>query len=121
MPKNRSALPTPLVSKASSGALEHALIAKVTNSVSTILALKEKGVWVVGLDKKADRSIYSSDLRVALALVVGGEQKGIRPLVKKKCDYLVSIPQSAKVNSLNASVAGGIMMYEVFRQRQTSG
>ena len=121
MPKNRSALPTPLVSKASSGALEHALIAKVTNSVSTILALKEKGVWVVGLDKKADRSIYSSDLRVALALVIGGEQKGIRPLVKKKCDYLVSIPQSAKVNSLNASVAGGIMMYEVFRQRQTSG
>ena len=121
IPKNRSALPSPLVSKASSGALEHALIAKVTNSVNTILALKEKGIWVIGLEKKADRSIFASDLRLPLALVIGGEEKGIRPLVKKKCDYLVSIPQSVKVNSLNASVAGGVMMYEIFRQRQTSG
>ncbi len=118
LPKDRSALPNPLVSKASSGALEHARISKVANLVNTIHILKEKGFWVIGLEKNADRSIDVADLTCDLAIVVGGEEKGIRPLVKKKCDDLVSIPQSERVNSLNASVAGGILMYEVYRQRQ---
>ena len=117
IPKDRSALPNPLVSKSSSGALEHARVAKVTNLVHTVHMLKAKGIWVVGMDKDAKQSIYSSDFSSALAVIIGGEEKGLRPLVKKHCDYLISIPQSQAVSSLNASVAGGIIMYEVFRQR----
>ncbi len=117
IPKDRSASPTPGVSKASAGALEHALLAKVTNLVNTIKRLKEKGVWIVGMDRSAALSVFSSDLSGPVAIVIGGEEKGLRPLVKQHCDYLVSIPQSGMVNSLNASVAGAVVMYEVFRQR----
>ena len=117
IPKNRSALPTPAVSKASAGALEHVRLSKVTNMADTISLLKKKGLWILGLEKDTDTSLYASDLTGDLAIVIGGEEKGLRPLVRKKCDYLVSIPQSAKVNSLNASVAGAVVMYEAFRQR----
>ena len=115
--KNRSALPTPAVSKASAGALEHLRLAKVTNLADTISQLKKKGVWVFGLEKNSDISLFACDLRDNLAIVIGGEEKGLRPLVRKKCDYLISIPQSAAINSLNASVAGGVVMYEAYRQR----
>jgi len=121
IPKDRSALPSPLVSKASSGALEHVTLAKVTNMADSIDTLKQNGVWVVGLDKHASRSLYDGDFCGDLAVVIGGEEKGIRPRVRKKCDYLVSIPQSERVNSLNASVAGAVMMYEAYRQRWASG
>jgi 23S rRNA (guanosine2251-2'-O)-methyltransferase len=117
IPKDRSASPTPGVSKASAGALEHVLLAKVTNMVDTIRHLKEKDIWVVGMDKSADLSVFSSELSGPIAIVIGGEEKGLRPLVKKHCDYLVSIPQAGDVNSLNASVAGAVVMYEVIRQR----
>lgn len=117
IPKDRSALPTPAVSKASAGALEHANLIRVTNMVNTIKDLKSKGLWAVGLDKSADRSIFFSDLTGPVALVIGGEAKGIRPLVKKHCDMLLSIPQSSRINSLNASAAGAVVMYEAFRQR----
>jgi len=117
IPKDRSATPTPGVSKTSAGALEHVLLAKVTNVVDAMKQLKEKGVWVVGMDKTADLSVFSSDLSGPVAIVIGGEEKGLRPLVKKHCDYLISIPQSGMVNSLNASVAGAVVMYEIFRQR----
>ena len=117
IPKDRSALPTPAVSKASAGALEHLKLVRVVNMVRVIKTLKEKGLWIVGLDQASDRSIFFSDLTGSVAIVIGGEEKGIRPLVKKHCDFLISIPQTGPVGSLNASVAGAIAMYEAFRQR----
>jgi 23S rRNA (guanosine2251-2'-O)-methyltransferase len=117
IPKDRSAWPTPTVSKASAGALEHVRLARVTNMVNTIKDLKGKGIWIAGLDITADQSIFFSDLTGSIAIVVGGEAKGIRPLVKKHCDISMSIPQTSRINSLNASVAGAVVMYEAFRQR----
>jgi 23S rRNA (guanosine2251-2'-O)-methyltransferase len=117
IPKDRSALPTPAVSKASAGALEHVSLIRIVNMVRTMNALKEMGWWIVGMDKAAEKSIFFSDLTGSVAVVVGGEEKGLRPLVKKHCDYLMSIPQTGPIGSLNAAVAGAIAMYEVFRQR----
>jgi len=119
IPKDRSASPTPVVSKASSGALEHVFLSRVTNLVDTIKTLKGKGIWVAGMEKDASQSLFVSDLTCPLAIIVGGEEKGLRPLVKKHCDFLISIPQIGKVSSLNASVAGGVVMYEAFRQRSS--
>jgi 23S rRNA (guanosine2251-2'-O)-methyltransferase len=120
MPKDRSAPPSPAVSKASSGALEHVLLARVTNMVSTIKELKRQGIWIVGMDRDADQSLFRSDLTDSIAIIIGGEEKGIRPLVKKNCDFLVSIPHAGRVESLNASAAGAVVMYEAFRQRTLS-
>jgi len=117
-PKDRSAPPSPGVSKTSAGALEHVLMARETNISNTIKALKKKGFWIVGTDMNEGTPLFSSDLSGPVAIVIGGEEKGIRPLVKKNCDYLVTIPQEGNFNSLNASVAGAIVMYEAFRQRQ---
>ena len=121
IPKDRSAPPTPAVSKASAGALEHIFIAPVTNLVRTIQMLQGKGIWAIGLDQNADDSIFYSDVSGPVALVVGGEEKGLRPLVRKSCDMVVSIPQSGSIASLNASAAGAVAMYEIYRQRQLSG
>jgi 23S rRNA (guanosine2251-2'-O)-methyltransferase len=118
IPKDRSAGPSAIVSKASAGALEHLNLVRVTNIPNTIKALKEIGYWITGLDMAADHSLFSCDLSGPVALVIGGEEKGIRPLVRKQCDYLVSIPQAGPVDSLNASVAGAVVMYEIFRQKQ---
>lgn len=120
IPKDRSAAPTPTVSKTSAGALEHIRLARVTNLVYAIADLKNEGVWTFGLDAAGDRSISTCDLTGDIAIVVGGEEAGIRPLVKKSCDFLCRIPQSGPVASLNASVAGGVAMYEVFRQRHAN-
>jgi len=120
-PKDRSAPPSPAVSKASSGALEHVLLARVTNMVSAIRELKARGIWVAGMDREAGQSLFRSDLTDSIALVIGGEEKGIRPLVKKNCDFLISIPQVGRVESLNASAAGAVVMYEAYRQRMLSG
>lgn len=117
LPKDRSAGPTPAVSKTSAGALEHACLARVTNLVATMRQLREHGCWLYGLESSAERSVYETDLTGAVALIIGGEEKGIRSLVKKNCDLLLSIPQSGRVESLNASVAAAIVMYEVYRQR----
>ncbi len=117
IPKDRAASPTPSVSRASAGAMEHASIVVVTNMVNAIKDLKKNGVWIAGLDASADQSLYQSDLSGPLGIVIGGEDKGVRPLVRKHCDFMVSIPQKGAVNSLNASVAGAIVMYEAFRQR----
>jgi 23S rRNA (guanosine2251-2'-O)-methyltransferase len=118
IPKDRSALPTPPVSKASAGALEHIHLARVTNLVNTIKTLKKKGLWIAGMDKFSDKSIFFSDLTGPVAIVIGGEEKGVRPLVKKHCDFLMSIPQYGPIDSLNASVAGAVAMYEALRQRE---
>jgi 23S rRNA (guanosine2251-2'-O)-methyltransferase len=117
VPKDHSASPTPAVSKASAGALEHIRLVRVTNLVQTIKYCKTRGLWVMGLQKDAAQSIYDADLSGSIALVLGGEQKGIRRLVKQNCDFLVSIPQQGALNSLNASVAAAVAMYEAFRQR----
>ena len=117
IPKDRSAFPTPAVSKISSGALEYIRLAQVNNMVRTVQMLKDRGVWIVGLDQNAAGSIFTTDFTGAIGLIVGGEEKGIRPLVRKSCDCLISIPQMEKVSSLNASVAGAIVMYESYRQR----
>ncbi len=115
--KDRSASPTPAVSKASAGALEHISLSKATNMINVIKVIKDKGFWIAGLDAMADMPVYDCDFRAPTALVIGGEEKGIRPLVRSNCDFLVSIPQKRGISSLNASVAGAVVMYEVFRQR----
>lgn len=119
IPKDRSAEPSPTVSKSSAGALEHIRLATVVNMVTAIKELKKENIWISGLDKDGERSIYENDFTGNIALVVGGEENGIRPLVKKNCDFLSFIPQHGPVSSLNASVAGGIAMYEAYRQRQS--
>ena len=88
---------------------------------ASIKALKKKGLWIIGLDSSAERSIFLSDLKGPIAMIIGGEKKGMRPLVKKHCDMLLSIPQNGHINSLNASVAGAVAMYEAFRQRSGYG
>lgn len=118
LPKDRSVTPTPAVSKASAGALEYMKIARVTNMARTLTLLKEHGLWIIGTDQAAQQSIFTSDLTGPAAFVIGSEHKGIRPLVKKKCDMLISIPLSGPIRSLNASVAAGIVVYEAYRQRR---
>ena len=117
IPKDRSALPCSSVSRSSAGAMEHANIFLITNTASILRSLKENGVWISGLDAGGNTLLFDSDLTGNIALVIGGEHKGIRPLVKKECDFLLSIPNKGNINSLNASVAGGIAMYEALRQR----
>jgi len=117
IPKDRSAGPSSTVSRSSAGAMEHADIYYITNTASILRALKKKGVWISGLDSDGNTSLFSADLTGNIAIVIGGEHKGIRPLVKKECDFLLSIPNKGDINSLNASVAGGIAMYEALRQR----
>jgi 23S rRNA (guanosine2251-2'-O)-methyltransferase len=117
IPRDRSASPSPLVSKASAGAMEHLPIARVPNIVNALRHLKKKGLWVVGLEGGAERSLFDCDLTLPLGLIVGGEEKGLRPLVKQHCDFLVAIPHARVFNSLNASVAAGLAMFETYRQR----
>lgn len=117
IPKDRSAAPTPAVSRASAGALEHAMIAVVTNLANAIKDLKKNHFWTIGLDQKGGLPIYETDMTGSSVLVIGGEDTGIRPLVKRHCDFLCRIPQTAPIGSLNASVAGGMAMYEALRQR----
>ena len=120
IPKDRSAQPTPTVSKVSAGALEHISLSRVTNMANTIKMLKENGLWIAGMDKISTESIFTCDMKAFSAIVIGGEEKGIRPLVKKQCDMLLSIPQTGPLDSLNASAAGAVVMYEAFRQRRLS-
>ena len=116
-PKDRSAPPSAAASKASAGALEHMRVAYVTNLVATMQTLKERGFWIAGADREGERCLYDADLQGALALVIGGEEKGLRPLVKRQCDYMVAIPQTGALGSLNASAAAAVVIYEAFRQR----
>ena len=118
LPKNRSAPPSPAAVMASAGALEHLHVAYVTNLVRTIKELKEKDIWIVGAERSDAQDLYETDLSMPLALIIGGEEKGIRPLVKQQCDFLVAIPQVGMLNSLNASAAAAIILYEAFRQNR---
>lgn len=117
IPKDRAVGVTATVEKASAGAVETIAIVEVTNIAQTLDELKGAGFWIYGAAGESSDSLYDQKLNGRIALVVGSEGEGIRPLVRKKCDLLVSIPLQGGVNSLNASVAGGIMLFEVVRQR----
>lgn len=117
IPKDRAVGITPTVIKASAGAAAHLPIARVVNIATTIDTLKKEGIWVYGASGEAKDPIYQLDLNIDLAIVIGAEGKGIRPLVKEKCDRLFSIPMKGPLSSFNASVASGMILYEVIRQR----
>lgn len=117
IPKRKNVGATPTVYKTSAGAIEHMRIAKVTNINVAIEKIKERGVWVYGADMAAQDYIFDTDLTGAVALVIGSEGRGISKLTKEKCDVLVKIPMVGKITSLNASVAGGIIMYEIMKQK----
>jgi 23S rRNA (guanosine2251-2'-O)-methyltransferase len=117
IPKDRAVGITPSVVKASAGAALHLPIARVVNIATTVDTLKKEGIWVYGASGEAKDLIYNLDLKIDLAIVIGAEEKGIRPLVKKKCDRLFSIPMKGPISSFNASVSGGMILYEVMRQR----
>ena len=119
IPKRRNVGVTSTVYKCSAGAIEHMKIAKVTNINATIDMLKEQGIWIYGADIDGKDYSYNTDFSGPCALIIGSEGKGISSLTLKMCDLLVKIPMIGKINSLNASVAGGIMMYEVLKGRLT--
>lgn len=105
------------VAKASAGAVEYMRVAKVTNIASAIDELKEEGLWITAADMDGEE-MYGIDLRGAIGLVIGSEGEGVSRLVKEKCDFIASIPMTGDINSLNASVAAGVLMYEALRQRR---
>ncbi len=118
IPKRRSCPLSAAVAKTSAGAVEYVPVARAANLVQTIGRLKERGYWVAGADMTGRAEYYEADLTGALALVIGGEGKGLSRLVKEKCDFLVRLPMMGRINSLNASVAAAVLMYEAVRQRR---
>tara|TARA_Y100000588_G_C14186260_1_gene895998 strand:+ start:703 stop:1452 length:750 start_codon:yes stop_codon:yes gene_type:complete len=119
-PRSRNITKAPVVSKVSAGASALMPIAEIPNLVRFMKELKELGVWIFGTSHKANLNYWQGDYTGAMAIVVGAEGKGMRPLTKKNCDYLVSIPMIGQINSLNVSVASGILLYEVVRQRSNN-
>ena len=117
IPKNRAVGVNAVVFKTSAGAAAHTLISKVGNLSQAINQLKECGLWITGADMTGNE-MYKEDLKGAIAIVVGSEGKGISKKIKENCDFLVSIPMLGKINSLNASVAASVLMYEALRQRR---
>jgi 23S rRNA (guanosine2251-2'-O)-methyltransferase len=118
IPERRAAGITGTVAKASAGASEHLPVAKVTNVARTLEELKSRDLWIVGLDERGKQSYDEVDYKMNCAVVLGAEGKGLHDLVSKKCDFLVSIPMLGKVPSLNVSVAAGVVLYEIVRQRR---
>ncbi len=120
IPRDRACPLTGAVAKASAGAVSHMRVARVTNLARTIKELKEFNLWTVALEADGEGSIYSTDLGSDIAIVVGGEQSGVRRLVREACDECLSIPITGPVNSLNAAQAGGIALFEAMRQGRDS-
>lgn len=120
IPERRAAGVTGTVTKASAGASEHLPVAKVTNIARTVEELKDRNIWTVGLDEHGEQTYDALDYKMDCAVVLGAEGKGLHDLVKKKCDFLVSIPMLGKVPSLNVSVAAAVVLYEIVRQRRAS-
>jgi len=116
IPRRRAAGLTSVVMKASAGALAHVAVAQVTNISQALDLLKKEGIWTVGLDRAASMSYLASDFRLPIAMVVGGEA-GLHQKVRERCDWVVSLPMRGQVDSLNVSVAVGVVAYEVLRQR----
>jgi len=119
IPERRAAAVNATVAKTSAGASEYVKIARVVNLARTLDELKAKNIWIVGLDERGQQNYDQLDYNMDCAIVLGAEGHGLHDLVRKKCDYLVSIPMAGRVPSLNVSVAGAIVMYEVARQRRS--
>ncbi|CAG0989584.1 23S rRNA (guanosine-2'-O-)-methyltransferase RlmB [Geobacteraceae bacterium] len=117
IPKDRAARVTATVEKSAAGAAETIPVAQVTNLALALDELKKVGFWIYGTADSAASPLYGKDLTGNVVVVIGGEGEGVRPLVRKKCDFLVAIPLRGGVSSLNASVAGGVVLFEVLRQR----
>ena len=117
IPKRRSAGLTAVVAKTSAGAVSHVPVARVSNLPALLRQLKDEGVWVFGTDAAVDRLLYEADLKGPAAIVIGSEGSGMGRLVGENCDFLVRIPMRGKLNSLNASAAAAILLYEAVRQR----
>jgi 23S rRNA (guanosine2251-2'-O)-methyltransferase len=117
IPKRRAVGLTATVAKASTGAIEHIPVVRVTNMARTIDDLKERGIWIAGTDASGKQDYRQFDGTLPLGLVIGSEGKGMGRLVRDKCDFLINLPMAGKVTSLNASVAAAILMYEVYRRR----
>jgi 23S rRNA (guanosine2251-2'-O)-methyltransferase len=118
LPDRRAAGLNETVARAAAGALEHLPVARVVNIARAMEQLKEAGYWTVGLDERAERKHVDVDYKGAIAIVLGGEGAGLHELVRKRCDFLVSIPTTGPVRSLNVSVAAGVVLFEAVRQRQ---
>jgi len=118
IPKDRAVGVTPAVAKAAAGALEYLAVYRVTNLADTLRRLKDSGLFIIGTDARAPQSLYGADLTGALALVVGSEDKGMRPRVRQQCDLILNIPlAAAEIGSLNAATAGAVALFEARRQR----
>lgn len=117
IPKRRAVGLTATVAKSSTGAIEHIPVVRVTNMARTIDELKEKGIWIAGTDAKGREDYRQFDGTLPLGLVIGSEGKGMGRLIRDKCDFLIHLPMSGHVTSLNASVAAALLMYEVYRKR----
>jgi len=118
IPRDRAVGVTPTVIKAAAGSLEVLPVCRVTNLADSLIRLKEAGLWVVGAEADAAQSLYDADLTVPLALVIGGEDTGIRPRVRQQCDLLLAIPLApGATGSLNAAAAGAVVLFEIRRQR----
>ena len=120
LPKHHAATINETVAKTSAGASLHLPAVKVTNIASTLEELRSQGIWIVGTDMQGEKAYDEMDYRGAIAIVVGNEGKGIRRLVKEKCDFLVKIPMYGKISSLNASVAGGLVLFAAARGRHAT-
>ncbi|MBW1917963.1 MAG: 23S rRNA (guanosine(2251)-2'-O)-methyltransferase RlmB [Deltaproteobacteria bacterium] len=119
IPKDRAVGVTPVVAKAAAGALEYLPVSRVTNLTEVLKRCKEKGLWVIGAEAQSPQSLYEADLTGPLALVIGGEGSGLRPRVRRECDFLLAIPMAApQLGSLNAATAGAIFLFEILRQRR---
>ena len=121
IPKRHAVGLTATVARTSAGALNYTPVAKVSNISSTIDKLKKENIWVIGADMDGENTIYTQDFSGGVAIVVGSEGEGISRIVKEKCDFLVQIPMFGEITSLNASVAGALMIYEVVRSRIVRG
>jgi len=121
IPKRRGVQLNATVAKVSSGAAEYVPVARVANLVQTVERLKEFGLWVTGADMHGENTLWEANLSGPLALIIGGEGRGIPKLLKEKCDFLTQIPMKGKISSLNASVAASVMLFEVLRQRGIMG
>lgn len=120
IPKRRSAGLTAVVGKTSAGAVEYLPVARVANITMLLKELKEQGVWIFGADAAGEKSLYDTDFTGAAALVIGSEGDGMGRLVREQCDFLVSIPIKGKIDSLNASAAAAVLLYEAVRQRRAA-
>lgn len=118
LPKNRTGRVTPMVAKASAGAVNHLRIYRIPNLCRGMMELKTRGYWTVGLEPQAAERAYEREYPEKLVVVLGAEGSGLRPLVRSQCDYLISLPMAGQIGSLNVAVAGAMFLYELLRQRR---